>query len=161
MGGSFSGQLDDVLSQVGFVDINPILLEDLIEVQLLGDHRLALGGYPYPPAGGQLRHDCVGLRRVLSEVDVSAGPFDIFRQQFEIVIQVLQGMDFDLAGLFTPFLPAILSNLIYRFQARAVETGSGPPQGLLQLGILHRDYRGGKEVLSVNPGHYLVSPSST
>ena len=137
----FLGQLDDVLAQVGLEHVNALLFQNVVQAQLLGDHRLALGDRSDALLAGNLGHDGVGLRRVPREMHLPAGGPHVALQHRQVVVKVGDGVLLDAASLLPPVLPHILGHFGNRFPARAVEPAAGAAQRLPQLLIPHRRLR--------------------
>ena len=130
--GSFFRQLDDVLAQVRFVNLNAVGFQGLVEVQFLGNHGLALGSDLDVSSSGNLRNYLIGLGRVPREVNVSARLGHAVVEQFQVIVQVVQGMNLDAPGLFPPGFPNVFANLADGVQPGLAEPpahlGERPPQ---------------------------------
>ena len=159
MGRGFFSQLDDVLAQIGLVNVNSISFQGAVQVQFFRDHRLALGGDFNLPGVGDFGYYRVGLGRIASKMDLAAGLGNPVVQQFQVVVQVVQGVNLDPAGLFPPGIPNLLPHLFNSFQAGAAETAANLSQGAAQHLILHRCPGSGLELRRLYFSHGARPPA--
>ena len=66
-------QLDDVFAEVGLDRADAVALEEIVEPDLLGDHRLALGHRAGIGRAADVEHDAARLLRRLGPVHLAAG----------------------------------------------------------------------------------------
>ena len=97
--------MDDVLAQVGLPDFHAHRFQYGVQAQFLRDHALALGGDLDVPGAGDVGDYLVGLCRVLGEVEVPPGGGDVGVEQVQVIVQVLDGVGFDVPGFLLPALP--------------------------------------------------------
>ena len=72
VGRRFAAQLNDVLAKVGLDRLDPRPLEGMVEVDLLGDHRLALGDAFRAHGLAEVDDDLARFLGVLRVVDFAA-----------------------------------------------------------------------------------------
>ena len=81
-------ELDDVFAEVGLDRLDAVRLEMLVEADLLGDHRLALGHGLRAglPADGE--DEVAGVRRRLGVVHLAAGLRDLLLVGLEVEVEM-------------------------------------------------------------------------
>ena len=92
----FVAQLKDVFAEVGLDRRDAVLFQVVVDVQLLADHRLALGdgSCADPLADGE--HGGAGLVGGARPVDLAAGALDVRRERFEIEVEIGERVVLDL-----------------------------------------------------------------
>ena len=155
--GGFSGKLDDVFAQVGLVNVHADGFEDVVQVELLGDHGFALGGDFHAAGLGQVGHDGVGLGGVGGEMDAAAVGGDPLFQEVEVVVQVVQGVGLYPPCLFPPLVPDLGGDFFHALPAGAVEAGAGPLQGYPKLRVADGDGGGLGEIAGLDFRHGSIS----
>ena len=78
--GRLTGQLNNVLAQVGLNNLKAAVLKSLVKMDLLRGHRLRLDDCLYPTGLGQFGDIALGLRAILGPADLAAAPLDILGQ---------------------------------------------------------------------------------
>ena len=151
MGRGFLGQLDDVFPQIRLKDLNADSFEGAVQVQFLGNHGLAFGRQFDLAGAGDFGNDSVGLGRVPGEVNITAIAGHLIGQQFQVIVQMVEGMGFDAAGFGAPLFPSLRSNFLDGLLAGPVETAAHLPQGAAQGRVLHSGPGGGDKI----PGLYF------
>ena len=96
--GRFAAQLNDVLAEVGFDRLDPRRLEGVVETDLLGDHRLALGDALRAHRLAEVDDDLARFLGVLRVVDFAAARADLLLVGLEIKIEVGERVILDRAG---------------------------------------------------------------
>ena len=91
-------QLNDVLAEVGFDRLDPRRLQRVIEADLLGDHRLALGDALRPHRLAEVDDDLARFVGVLRVVDFAAARADRTLVGLEIEVEVGERVVLDGAG---------------------------------------------------------------
>ena len=86
--GRLAGQLDDVLAQVGLDDLEAGLLERLVEVDLLGRHRLGLDDRAHAASAAQVDDDAPRVLGVGRPVYLPARRDDLFFELLKVAIEV-------------------------------------------------------------------------
>jgi hypothetical protein len=92
-------QLHDVLAEIGLHRFQAVVFEALVEIHLLGGHRLGFDDQPRAAVFGQRQHEIGDFRAVLGVHHLAAMGFDVALELLEIVIQVLDGVLLDGVGL--------------------------------------------------------------
>ena len=98
MGRRLAPQLDDVFAEVGFHRLDPRGLQGLIEADLLGDHRFALGDALRPHRLAQVEDDRARFVGVLRVVDFPAAFSDLALVGLEIEVEMGERVVLDRAG---------------------------------------------------------------
>ena len=98
VGRGFAAQLNDVLAKVGFDRLDPRPLQGMVEIDLLGDHRLALGDALRAHGLAELDDDLARFVSVLRVVDFTAARADLPLVGLEIKIEVGERVILDRAG---------------------------------------------------------------
>ncbi len=93
-------QLDDVFTKIGLDRGDAVVLEEVVEPDLLGDHRLALGDDPGADGAADAEHSLARLLRCARPVDLAAGRDHVLFIELEVEIEVCEGVVFDLAAHF-------------------------------------------------------------
>jgi hypothetical protein len=88
-------ELDDVLAEVGLDRHDAVLLEMLVEADLLGHHRLALGDGAGARLPADVEDDVAGVLRRLGEVDMAAGGADLLLVGLDVEVEVLERVVLD------------------------------------------------------------------
>ena len=96
--GPLVGELDDVLAEVGLHRRHADGLQRIVEMNLLGGHRLGFHGHPGAGPPGDVEHDVARLLRGRREVHVAAEPLDVRHELVEMLVQALEGRLLDGAG---------------------------------------------------------------
>ncbi len=98
------GKLHDVFAQIGLDGPDAGLFQDMVQLHLLGDHRLRLHHALDVVLPRDLQHEAVGFRRILGEKDLDAaglhGALELHQQLVEIGDRIL----LDLVGGLAPVL---------------------------------------------------------
>ena len=81
-------QLQQVLAEVGLHDLAPGRLEDLVQFNLLGGHRLTLDDGAIVAAARQVGDHAAGLRAVSDPVHLPAGCDDLTFQLLQVLIEM-------------------------------------------------------------------------
>ena len=97
VGGGLAAQLDDVFAKVGLDRLDPRRLERVIEADLLGDHRLALGDALRAHRPAEVDDDLARLVRVLRVMDLAAARADLRLVGLEIKVEVSERVILDRA----------------------------------------------------------------
>src|SRR5271165_2972491 len=95
MAGRLMAQLDDVLAEVGLDRGNAVRLEDIVEPDLFGDHRLALRDDLGARRAANLQHGGAGLLRCARPMHLAARSRDLPFVQLKVEVEVLESMIFD------------------------------------------------------------------
>ena len=98
VGRRFAAQLNDVLAKVGLDRLDASRLERGVEPDLLGDHRLALGGALRPHRLAEVNDDLARFVGVLREVDFAAARTDLLLVGLEIKVEVGERVILDRPG---------------------------------------------------------------
>ena len=98
VGGRFAAQLNDVLAEVGFDRLDARRLERVVEADLLGDHRLALGDAFRAHRLAEVDDDLARFLGVLRVVDFAAARADLLLVGFEIKVEVGERVILDRLG---------------------------------------------------------------
>src|SRR5271156_1909250 len=117
MAGRFVSQLDDVFAQIGFYRGNAVRLEEIVEPDLLGDHRLALRDKLGARRAADLQYRCAGLLGGARPMHLSAGSLDFGFVELEVEVEVLESVILDRPAGFTQ-----------RLELRQTLDGPTPPQ---------------------------------
>src|SRR5271168_4607671 len=117
MAGRFVSQLDDVFAQIGFYRGNAVRLEEIVEPDLLGDHRLALRDELGAYRAADLQHRGAGLFRGARPMHLAAGSLDPGLVQLEVEVEVLESVILDRSTGFAQ-----------RLELRQPIDGQAPPQ---------------------------------
>ena len=96
--GAFAAQLNDVLAEVGFDRLDASRLERVVEPDLLGDHRLALGGAFRAHRPAELDDDLARFLGVLRVMDLAAARADLALVGFEIEVEMGERVILDRLG---------------------------------------------------------------
>ncbi len=88
VGRGFAAQLDDVFAEVGFDRLDPRRLERVVEADLLGDHRLALGDALRAHRLAEVDDDLARFLGVLRIVDFAAARADLVLVGLEIEVEM-------------------------------------------------------------------------
>ena len=96
--GRLVAQLNDVLAKVGLDRLDSRPLERMIEADLLGDHRLALGDAFRAHRLAEVDDDLARFLGVLSVVDFAAARADLLLVGLEIKVEVGERMILDRPG---------------------------------------------------------------
>ena len=98
VGGAFATQLNDVFAKVGLDRLDPSPFERVIEVDLLGDHRLALGDGARAHGLAEFDDDLARFLGVLRVVDLAAARADLALVGLEIKVEVGERVILDRLG---------------------------------------------------------------
>src|SRR2546422_10087753 len=131
-------QLQQVLAEVGLYDLAPGSLEDLVQVDLLGGHRLALDDGAIVPAARQVGDQAAGVRAVSDPVHLPAGCDDLTFQLLQVVIEMGQGMQLHPMRVLPQRLPVI--HLIDDPPLQLAEAYHGAAHGGMQRRIAKRGF---------------------
>ena len=91
-------QLDDVFAEIGLDRLDAVRLERLVEADLLGDHRLALGDALGAARRAEVEEDLPRLRRVARLMHVAAGLGHLALVGLEIEVEMRERVVLDVAG---------------------------------------------------------------
>ena len=150
-----AAELDDVFAEVGLDRLDAVLRQMLVQADLLGDHRLALGGGLRADAAADVEDDRSRVLRRLGPMHLAAGLGDLRLIGFEIEVEMVERVVLDGARLLaqaarTPAAPrppaARLSMKLWRTWFRAplqLRVGKRLAGVLLEFfgGDLHRNAR--------------------
>ena len=92
-------ELQNVFAQVGLYRLQAMMLQPLVEVDLLGGHRLRFHDQPRLAVLGQGEHEVGDLVAVLAIHNLAAMRGHLALELLEVVIQVLDRVLLDGAGL--------------------------------------------------------------
>ena len=92
-------KLDDVFAEVGLHRLDAVVLEMLVEGDLLGDHRLALGDRAGAGLAADVEHDVARLGRGLGVVHLAAGLDHLLLIGLEVEVEMGQRVVLDVARL--------------------------------------------------------------
>src|SRR5260370_30938754 len=92
MAGRLVTQLDDVLAEIGFDRGDAVLFEILVEPDLLGDHRLALGDDLGVDRAADLQYRGASFVRRSRPMDPAARGEDIRFVELEREVELLKGV---------------------------------------------------------------------
>ena len=123
MAGAFAAQLDDVLAQVGFNDLQPGRLEGMVEIDLLRDHGFRLGHQPGIVLPGDFEEDMDGFFCIGGAMNPDAIAGDLGDKAAEVFIQVGDHIRFDGVGA-----PAAL--LVIRDGGESLQPANRPALGV-------------------------------
>ncbi len=98
VGRGLAAQLDDVLAEVGFDRLDSRRLEGVVEADLLGDHRLALGDALRAHRPAQVDDDGARFLSVLRVVDLAAARADLGLVGLEVKVEMRERVVLDRAG---------------------------------------------------------------
>ena len=98
VGGRFVAQLNDVLAKVGLDRLDSRRLEGVVEADLLGDHRLALGDALRAHRLAEVDDDLARFLGVLRVVDFAAARADLPLVGLEIEVEMGERVILDRAG---------------------------------------------------------------
>ena len=96
MRGMLPGQLDDVLTQVSLENTQSGGLEMIIQSDLLGDHRLALGDAAASAGANDRKNLVPGSGSILAIMDLAAPGSEVLLEDLESLRQVLYGAIFSI-----------------------------------------------------------------
>ncbi len=88
-------ELDDVLAEIGLDRRDAVAFEVVVEADLLGDHRLALGHGPRPRGPADAEDDVPRLRRIAGEMHLPAGRRDLLLVALEVEVEMGERMVLD------------------------------------------------------------------
>ena len=91
-------ELDDVFAEVGLDRLDAVRLEMLVEADLLGDHRLALGHGPRADPAADAEDEVAGVRRRLGVVHLAAGFPHLLLVGLEVEVEMGERVVLDVAG---------------------------------------------------------------
>ena len=114
----FLAQLQDVLAQIGLDRGDAVLFQMLVDPQLLGDHRLALGDRARIHPLADRQHRRAGILGRAAPVHVAAGFLDVGGPGFQIEIEIGERVILDVP-------PDIAQGL----ELRQRRHGGAPPAG--------------------------------
>src|SRR5580765_370036 len=103
----FTGELNYPFAEVGLNWFDPSFFKSFVEVDLFTSHALGLYGHLGVLCADESDHDLTRLSSVTGPVDRGAGLFGIFREAFQILIEMKQRFLFDLPRTFTKPFPVI------------------------------------------------------
>src|SRR5271170_8266299 len=95
MAGRLVTQLDDVFAEIGLDRGNAVRLEEIVEPDLLGDHRLALRNELGASRAADLQYRCAGLLRGARPMHLPAGSLDFGFVELEVEVEVLESVILD------------------------------------------------------------------
>ena len=98
VGWGLAAQLDDVFAEVGFDRFDPRRLEGVVEADLLGDHRLALGDALRAHRLAEVDDDLARFLGVLRVVDLAAALAHLALVGLEIEVEMGERVILDRAG---------------------------------------------------------------
>ena len=98
VGGRLAAQLDDVFAEVGLDRLDPRRLERVVEADLLGDHRLALGDALRAHRLAEVDDDLARFLGVLRVVDFAAARANLALVGLEIEVEMGERVILDRAG---------------------------------------------------------------
>ncbi len=128
-------ELDDVFAEVGLDRLDAVRLQMLVELDLFGDHRLALGHAASAEQPTDAQDRVARLFRRAAPMHLAAGLDHLCFEALEIEIEMLDGVVLDVARLIAQ--PIELRQLRKRDQAPLREAGLHEAQRPLQAGIGH------------------------
>src|SRR6185437_7430920 len=128
--------LDDVLAEIGLDRRDAVLLEVIVERDLLGDHRLALGHRLGAEPLTDRQHRVARLLRRAAPMHVPALRLDVLLEGLEVEIEILEHVVLDRLAL-------VAQRLEFRKPRHGRGTAGGKAaahqrQRLLQIGIAER-----------------------
>ena len=97
-------ELQDVLAEIGFHGFQMMMLQALVEMNLLGSHRLGFDDHLRFAFLRKSKHEVGDFLAVAAEHNLAAVRHDIGFQLIEVVIQILDGVLLDLVGNRTQIL---------------------------------------------------------
>ena len=136
VGGTLVGELDDVFAQVRLDRRDPLALERLVEVDLLGRHRFRFHGHARAGPPRDVDHDPARLFRAGGVVDVAAQLLDVADERLQMVIEPLEGRFLDRPRLVPQGFA--LGKAREGLAAQVDELGGGDRECLLEERIVER-----------------------
>ncbi len=127
-------ELDDVFAEVGLDRAEALLLQELVDPDLLADHRLPLGDRVGARVAADLQHRLPGRLRIATPVHVRAVGLRLLGEPLQVEVEVGEGMVLDVPGR-----PAELVELRHPLDGEAPldrKTRLEPAQRLLQLDVV-------------------------
>src|SRR5262249_6772230 len=133
------GELDDVLAEIGLHGCHTRMLERLVEIDLLGGHRLRLDRHLHAAVTAQPEDDVAGLGTGRGPVHVPAQPLHVVGQLSQVDVELLERRLLDRTGLVTERIT--FGKAGERVFAKIDELGRRDREGLLEEPILERARR--------------------
>ena len=90
-----AAQLDDVFAEIGLDRLDAGGFEEVVELDLLGEHRFALGHRAGVVHAADVEDDAAGLGRGLGPVNLATGFLDLLFISFEIDVEMAKDMVLD------------------------------------------------------------------
>ena len=133
VGGVLVAELQDVLAKIGLDRRDAVGFQMVVDAELLGDHRLALGDRLRAGGAANLKYGGAGVVGGAAPMDLAAGRLHLCLEGFEVEVEMGQGMVLDVAAdvaeLFEFRQPR------HRIGAALQEGALGGAERLLQPGI--------------------------
>ena len=123
-------QLDDVFAEIGFDRGDAVRFEMLVEGDLLGDHRFALGDDLGIRGAADIEDRGARLLGIARPMHMAARGGDVSLVKLEVEIEICQHMVLDRAALFAQFLE--FRQARDRLQPALRKPGTGKAERLLQ-----------------------------
>ena len=98
-------QLQDVFPEIGFDHLDSRILQDMVDADLLGHHRLGLHHLLRVFASRDLQNVGGGLFFGFGEIDVAAVLRHFLGELIQVSVEVAQHVIADLAGTIAPVFP--------------------------------------------------------
>ena len=114
------------------------MLQPLVEIDLLGGHRLRFHDQLRAALLRQTQDEVAGLRAVLAEHDLAAVRRHAALELFEIVIQIVDGVPLERVGVRAQFLVVRQRALGHACGALVLQAAGGGVEGQLQIGVGQR-----------------------
>src|SRR5262245_15762783 len=130
MGRGLAGELDDVLTEIGLDRSHPGFDQGVVELDLLGRHRLALDRELDPAAPSDLEDVLAGLRSIAGPEDPAPVGEHLLLQLHQVPIEVVDGFP---PGRSSPLPEALpVGALPCGLDPRQTEAGGGSLEGPLE-----------------------------
>ncbi len=131
-------QLNDVFAQIGLDRFQMVVLQPLVQVHLFGGHGFRLDDQMGAAFFGELKHEVRHVLAVFAEHDFSAMRFDVAREFFQVIIEMVDRVPLHCVGVRAQILVIRAAFRRNGFAALLDQSAGGRIDGQLQLAIGER-----------------------